>query len=159
MMKILILACFIAQTSAFMHDFSKIIPDNKVSSKLPKQTSFLAKSDAVNDLVEAEKTHFEESNVSLKAFSKKLGVGLSSAAVISAFPFHAAFASSDDIEYADLPPPYIPVAFGLVLLVSVGLLTGSLGDVLDEEASLGLQSGARAKKEIERSRSSYFKKK
>jgi hypothetical protein len=41
----------------------------------------------------------------------------------------------------------------------VALLTGSLGNVMDEEASLGMQSGARAKKEIERSRSSYFKKK
>jgi len=39
------------------------------------------------------------------------------------------------------------------------LLTGSLGDVIDEESQLGMQSGARAKKEMERSRSSYFKKK
>jgi hypothetical protein len=30
---------------------------------------------------------------------------------------------------------------------------------MDEEASLGLQSGARAKKEMERGRSSYFRKK
>jgi hypothetical protein len=41
----------------------------------------------------------------------------------------------------------------------IGLLTGSLGDVINEEAQLGMQSGARAKKEIDRSRSSYFKKK
>jgi hypothetical protein len=54
---------------------------------------------------------------------------------------------------------YIPAIFGVVLLAGVGVLTGSLGDVMDEEASLGLQSGARAKKEIERSRSSYFGKK
>jgi hypothetical protein len=52
---------------------------------------------------------------------------------------------------------YIPAIFGVVLLAGVGILTTSLGDVMDEEASLGLQSGARAKKEIERSRSSYFK--
>ena len=63
------------------------------------------------------------------------------------------------MEYAELPPPYVPVAFGLLLLVGVGALTGSLGNVLDEEASLGLQSGARAKKEQERARSSYFKNK
>lgn len=66
---------------------------------------------------------------------------------------------ADEIEYAELPPPYIPVIFGLALVVGVGLLTGSLGNVIDEEALLGMQSGARAKKEIERSRSSYFKKK
>ena len=65
----------------------------------------------------------------------------------------------EEIEMADLPPPYVPVLFGLGVLVGVGILTSSLGDVIDEEASLGMQSGARAKKEIERSRSSYFKKK
>jgi len=64
-----------------------------------------------------------------------------------------------EIEMAELPPPYIPVVFGLVLIVGVGLLTGSLGDVIDEESQLGMQSGARARKEIERTRSSYFKKK
>jgi hypothetical protein len=67
--------------------------------------------------------------------------------------------AADGIEMAELPAPYVPVLFGLGLLVGVGVLTGSLGDVMDEEASLGLQSGARAKKDIERSRSSYFKKK
>lgn len=64
----------------------------------------------------------------------------------------------EDYEVAELPPPIVPVVFGIGLLVGVGLLTGSLGDVMDEEAQLGMQSGARAKKEIERSRSSYFKK-
>lgn len=66
---------------------------------------------------------------------------------------------SSEVEVAELPSPYVPVLFGLGLLAGVGLLTGSLGDVLDEEASLGLQSGARARKEIQRSRSSYFKNK
>jgi len=73
----------------------------------------------------------------------------------------AAFAESgaeDVAEYAELPPPYVPVAFAMVLLVGVGVLTSSLGNVMQEEAELGLQSGARAKKEMERSRSSYFKK-
>lgn len=63
-----------------------------------------------------------------------------------------------DAEISELPPPYVPVAVGFALLVAVGLLTNSLGDVLAEEASLGDRSGARAKKEMERSRSSYFKK-
>uniref|UniRef100_A0A7R9ZRN9 Dolichol phosphate-mannose biosynthesis regulatory protein n=1 Tax=Craspedostauros australis TaxID=1486917 RepID=A0A7R9ZRN9_9STRA len=64
----------------------------------------------------------------------------------------------EDYEVAELPPVWVPAVFALVLLVGVGLLTGSLGNVIDEESMLGLQSGARAKKEIERSRSSYFKK-
>jgi hypothetical protein len=124
-------------------------------------------------------------------------------------------ASEETIEMAELPPPYIPAIFGVFLLAGVGILTSTLGNVMDEgtprngdvqfrifyvpasqriycrfyrhcpssnvdhyrclcggvfchyvpfpehpitEASLGLQSGARARKEIERSRSSYFKK-
>ena len=69
----------------------------------------------------------------------------------------SAFAG-EEIEMAELPPPWVPAIFAVVLLVGVGVLTGSLGNVIDEEAQLGLQSGARARKEIERSKSSYFKK-
>mmetsp|Transcript_12426 Transcript_12426/g.35336 ORF Transcript_12426/g.35336 Transcript_12426/m.35336 type:complete len:176 (-) Transcript_12426:2140-2667(-) len=64
--------------------------------------------------------------------------------------------AEEEYEIAELPPPYVPALFGVLLLVGVGVLTTSLGNVMDEEASLGMQSGARAKKEIERSRSSYF---
>merc|ERR1719469_1691164 len=51
--------------------------------------------------------------------------------------------ASDDYEIAELPPPYIPAIFGVFLLGGIGLLTSTLGNVMDEEASLGLQSGAR----------------
>eukprot|EP00536_Pseudo-nitzschia_multiseries_P003067 jgi/Psemu1/295094/fgenesh1_pm.43_\ len=64
--------------------------------------------------------------------------------------------AEEEYEMAELPPPYVPALFGVVLLVGIAVLTSSLGNVMDEEASLGMQSGARAKKEIERSRSSYF---
>eukprot|EP00581_Thalassiosira_minuscula_P016951 CAMPEP_0183712784 /NCGR_PEP_ID=MMETSP0737-20130205/7849_1 /TAXON_ID=385413 /ORGANISM="Thalassiosira miniscula, Strain CCMP1093" /LENGTH=163 /DNA_ID=CAMNT_0025941481 /DNA_START=129 /DNA_END=620 /DNA_ORIENTATION=- len=70
----------------------------------------------------------------------------------------SAFAAADDLELAELPPVYVPILFAIGVLGGVGVLTASLGNVMDEEASLGLQSGARAKKERERSRSSYFKK-
>ncbi|KAL7571770.1 hypothetical protein ACA910_002861 [Epithemia clementina (nom. ined.)] len=76
-----------------------------------------------------------------------------------ALPVLAAAAEDGEVVLETLPPPYVPALFGVGLLVGVGLLTSSLGNVMDEEASLGLQSGAQAKKEIERSRSSYFKKK
>jgi hypothetical protein len=66
--------------------------------------------------------------------------------------------AADDLEIAELPPPYVPALLAVGLLAGIAVLTGSLGNVMDEEASLGMQSGARAKKEIERSRSSYFKK-
>jgi hypothetical protein len=110
--------------------------------------------------------------------------------------------ATDELVIEELPPPYVPALFGVLLLVGVGALTASLGNVMDEgkllnnsmmmmmmtrkvsklsrllyltlrsgeltlffvntfmttESQLGMQSGARAKKEIERSRSSYFKK-
>jgi hypothetical protein len=68
-----------------------------------------------------------------------------------------AFDTLDDVEVADLPPVYVPILFAIFILAGVGVLTSSLGDVYTEEASLGLMSGAKAKKESERSRSSYFK--
>jgi|EP00979_Chaetoceros_neogracilis_P007436 hypothetical protein len=69
-----------------------------------------------------------------------------------------AFETLDDVEVADLPPVWVPILFAVAILLGVGGLTFSLGDVYTEEASLGLMSGAKAKKEKERSRSSFFKK-
>ena len=69
-----------------------------------------------------------------------------------------AAAAAEELEIEELPPVYVPILFAIVIIGGVGVLTASLGDVYTEEASLGLQSGARAKKERERSRSSYFKK-
>ena len=40
--------------------------------------------------------------------------------------------AGDDIEMAELPPPYVPAGFAVLLLVGVGVLTGSLGNVIDE---------------------------
>mmetsp|Transcript_21128 Transcript_21128/g.38228 ORF Transcript_21128/g.38228 Transcript_21128/m.38228 type:complete len:155 (+) Transcript_21128:189-653(+) len=70
----------------------------------------------------------------------------------------SAFAAADELEIAELPPVYVPILFAIGIIGGVGVLTASLGNVMDEEASLGLQSGARAKKERDRTRSSYFKK-
>jgi hypothetical protein len=40
--------------------------------------------------------------------------------------------ASDEYEMAELPPPYVPAIFAVVLLAGIGVLTGSLGDVMDE---------------------------
>jgi hypothetical protein len=40
--------------------------------------------------------------------------------------------AEDDFEIAELPPPFIPVLFGIVLIAGVGVLTASLGNVMDE---------------------------
>lgn len=85
------------------------------------------------------------------------GFGLLTTATALLVP--AASVAATEVELADLPPAWIPAAFGVALIVGVGVLTSSLGDVIDEESQLGMQSGARARKEIERSKSSYFKKK
>jgi hypothetical protein len=41
-------------------------------------------------------------------------------------------ASDEDLEMAELHPPYVPAIFGVVLLAGVGALTASLGNVMDE---------------------------
>ena len=40
--------------------------------------------------------------------------------------------AGEEIEMAELPPPWVPAIFAVVLLVGVGVLTGSLGNVIDE---------------------------
>lgn len=107
---------------------------------------------------------FEEPPLVIIAESEKRGsfaarVVSKVAGLVSGLCGFVARGMAEDVEYAELPPPYVPALFGVVLLAGVGILTVSLGDVMQEEAQLGLQSGARAKKEIERSRSSYFKRK
>ena len=37
-----------------------------------------------------------------------------------------------DVEIAELPPPYVTILFSIALVAGVGLLTGSLGDVIAE---------------------------
>mmetsp|Transcript_16946 Transcript_16946/g.23871 ORF Transcript_16946/g.23871 Transcript_16946/m.23871 type:complete len:166 (-) Transcript_16946:262-759(-) len=117
------------------------------------------KSNNMNGLME---NNTPARNQQLQLENKVLKNSLSAAAlvsVLSSSPMVAlAQVDPDDYEIAQLPPVWVPALFAVVLLVGVGVLTSSLGDVMSEEASLGMQSGARAKKEMERSRSSYFKK-
>eukprot|EP00613_Pedinella_sp_CCMP2098_P001146 CAMPEP_0171619524 /NCGR_PEP_ID=MMETSP0990-20121206/15432_1 /TAXON_ID=483369 /ORGANISM="non described non described, Strain CCMP2098" /LENGTH=66 /DNA_ID=CAMNT_0012184613 /DNA_START=206 /DNA_END=406 /DNA_ORIENTATION=- len=58
-----------------------------------------------------------------------------------------------------MPPPYVPVLFSIAILGGVGVLQMSLGDVMSQEADLGISSGINAKKEMERKSKSYFDKK
>ncbi len=45
-----------------------------------------------------------------------------------------AAAAADDVEIAELPPVYVPILFAIGVLGGVGVLTASLGDVMDEGA-------------------------
>lgn len=51
--------------------------------------------------------------------------------------------AAEDLELAELPPPYVPALFGVVLLAGVGVLTASLGDVMEEGTFFPV--GSRAK--------------
>lgn len=40
--------------------------------------------------------------------------------------------AADDYEVAELPPVYVPILFAIGIIGGVGVLTASLGDVMDE---------------------------
>jgi hypothetical protein len=70
------------------------------------------------------------SPISTAAISSAIFTNALSTATVSTL-----LSATDDVEIAELPPVYVPALFGVALLVGVGLLTGSLGNVMDEEAS------------------------
>ena len=61
------------------------------------------------------------------------------------------------MDMSTMPDPAVPVLFTFAIIVGVGVLQLSLGDVYAEEADLGISSGINAKKEMERRSKSYFK--
>ena len=44
----------------------------------------------------------------------------------------SAFAAADELEIAELPPVYVPILFAIAIIGGVGVLTFSLGNVMDE---------------------------
>jgi hypothetical protein len=144
--------CTLGRTSAF--SLGKLGQrNNRISNEkiLQTQPSFPISGD--KEQPNSERTVVIPNNESHSGLKQSLLAGCIT--FLTTTPF-ASFA--DDLEVSELPPPYIPVVFGILVIGGVGVLTASLGDVYTEESNLGLQSGARAKKERERSRSSYFKK-
>ena len=51
-------------------------------------------------------------------------------------PFSAFAETADDLEIAELPPVYVPILFAIGVLGGVGVLTASLGNVMDEGEGL-----------------------
>lgn len=49
-----------------------------------------------------------------------------------AFIIPSTVSAADDYEIAELPPVYVPILFAIGILGGVGVLTASLGDVMDE---------------------------
>lgn len=63
-----------------------------------------------------------------------------------------------EVVSSNLPPMWVPLAVGFALTLGIGLLQGSLGDVMNDEAKLGALSGARAAKQSARDRDMFKKK-
>ena len=61
------------------------------------------------------------------------------------------------MDMSTMPDPIVPVLISFAILVGVGFLQMSLGDVYADEAALPLSSGVKAKREMERKTKSYFK--
>eukprot|EP00984_Skeletonema_dohrnii_P038141 scaffold41023_cov122-Skeletonema_dohrnii-CCMP3373.AAC.2 len=149
---ILCIFCTLDRTSAFsLGNLNR--HNNRVSKEqiFQTQSSFSISSDKEQQPI--SETSAVVPNKSNSGLKQSLLAGCIT--FLTTTPF-ASFA--DDLEVTELPPPFVPVIFAIVVIGGVGVLTASLGDVYTEESNLGLQSGARAKKERERSRSSYFKK-
>ena len=87
-------------------------------------------------------TAFSVNNiVEPKTFSpnvKNHGI-VSSAFASAAVPAAALAAVEDGVELAELPPPIVPIIFAIGLIVGVGLLTSSLGDVYSEGTNTKLE--------------------
>jgi hypothetical protein len=84
-------------------------------------------------MLESEKRGFLASRVVSKV-----------AGLMSGLVGYVARGMAEDVEYAELPPPYVPALFGVVLLAGVGVLTASLGDVMTEGSSrLKILNGVR----------------
>jgi hypothetical protein len=152
-MKISLLLLFtVAQVMAFAPN--GVVPKSRASVAFRRVETPLF-------LSPAEESSADESvSVSGRTHSPASRYSTAAAGLASAFfAFVPTAMAAYEAELAELPNPIVPIIFSVGLLVGVGVLTGSLGDVMDQEAMLGMQSGARAKKDIERSRSSYFKKK
>ena len=119
LLSVLISMCLLAQSMAFVPNHSK--------PALPRESlSFLqlAAEDAETTLVDVvarEKRGFIGSRVASVV-----------AGWVSGLCGYVTRGMAEDLEYAELPPPYVPAIFGVVLLAGVGLLTASLGDVMDE---------------------------
>jgi hypothetical protein len=149
----LLLLCTLAQVMAFAPN--GLVPKSRASVAFRRVETphFLSPTEESSSANDSDESVSGRNYILASRYFTAAGL----ASAIFAF-VPSAMAAAEEIEMAELPPPFVPVLFSLGLLVGVGVLTGSLGDVIDQEAMLGMQSGARAKKDIERSRSSYFKK-
>jgi hypothetical protein len=98
--------------------------DTTEATALPR---FVAK----KQLMKHDSAPFDFQVASVKVWTNAMasfssfGMGLVVSAAVAA-------AAEDDLDVIDLPPPYVPVIVAVGILVGVGLLTVSLGDVMSD---------------------------
>mmetsp|Transcript_8493 Transcript_8493/g.18695 ORF Transcript_8493/g.18695 Transcript_8493/m.18695 type:complete len:147 (-) Transcript_8493:721-1161(-) len=74
---------------------------------------------------------FNEKKNAIKS-SAIVAASLATSASLQPLAVFAEDVTNGNVEYAELPPPYIPVFFALLCLGGVGALTFSLGDIIAE---------------------------
>lgn len=75
-------------------------------------------------------------------FDLKVAAAAAAGLSTGAFFQVGAALAAEELEIAELPPPYVPLLFGVGILAGVGLLTSSLGDVYSEGTVFYLQSSS-----------------
>ena len=103
-------------------------------------TSFAVPSNPTNPSLFSQHSEFEDPPLVLMIESEHTSggrwmgsrVASKCAGLISGLSGFVARGMAEDLEYAELPPPYVPALFGVVLLAGIGVLTASLGDVMTE---------------------------
>lgn len=129
-MKLLICLYLLCQAAAFA---PTALVHTKTMLATSKPAEFESSAMFIHSQDHQGSYHLVESQQQQEQFSvgtvSKAFAGLSSALVT--FASTAAFAG-EEIEMAELPPPWVPAVFAVLLLIGVGVLTGSLGNVMDE---------------------------
>ena len=117
-MKFALFLCIICQALAF-------------GPQQPKSMRSLTQSNAPVVKAQQFAVNSQKFDLSQSILSKNT-VPSSLAGIVTSLVGVSGAVAADDYELAELPPPYVPAVFAVVLLIGVGVLTGSLGDVMDE---------------------------
>jgi hypothetical protein len=126
-----LLLCIIGQSFAFLTPYAAVIV-----VAAPSPTMISARRNGLDDYSSNDdQRQFDESVLAKNIVSGEKGFWATSVLAGLATglcSFVSRGMASDEYEMAELPPPYVPAIFAVVLLAGIGVLTGSLGDVLDE---------------------------
>ena len=101
-------------------------PTSPVRSTAPRSLFVAPSSETFLETTDAEQ--IANTNAPSRHFSSASLVGF----VTGAIGVIGQAVAEDEYELAELPPVWVPALFGVVLIGGIGLLTASLGNVMDE---------------------------